>query len=293
MPYYLIHGLVVSLPFTCQGVDGAQAGAKVDVIAVETDVPRHLPAPKVTEQSFDVDHGAFLLRGGMQSARFLVENGNSIKFQKNKDCKEDLFLHNLFYQVMAAVLRQRKMLAFHASSASTNDQAVIVTGDSGAGKSTTISHLVTKGWHLQADDLCAVRLGENGKLEVLPGTKEVCLCEDALEYLPYSTVHLPRRDWHRNKVAISHNAQQQSKPVSRIIYLKRTENTSKVKVERISGQKKLELLLSCLYGPLLPKDIMSVQTSFLYTLSSIDLLLVSRPENRWSMDDVLGAIIGE
>ena len=288
---YLIHGLLLSVPFACDELIAAPDGALPDIVAKEGEVPRTLASPYVSEPSFDAADGAFLFRGGMRSARFLVQNGTQITFSKNRECQDDLFFHHLLYPVMAAVLRQRRLLPLHASGASNATGAVLLTGDSGAGKSTTISQMVSQGWSLQADDLCALQLTQNGELGVLPGTDRVHLCEEALARLPYQTACLPRRDWHRNKAPLALVSERKWQPIFRIVHLRLT-GSPHLQVKKITGQGKLSVLFASLYGPALPTELRASSSILLRSLKDIEMVAISRPRGKWSMNEVLEHVIG-
>jgi hypothetical protein len=283
---YLIHGLVISLPFACDELIRAPAGARADVLVQEGEVSRSLPGAVASDATFDSADGCFLLRGGPRSARFLVQDGRLVTFSKNRYCEGALFFHHLLYPVMAAILRQRRLLPLHASCATNDQGAVLVTGPSGAGKSTTISQLVARGWRLLADDLCALQLNQGGGLDVLPGTERVHLHEDALARLDCESDHLHRHDWHRQKAALPLPAQRRASPLSRIISLDHTD-ASRIEVRKVNGQDRLAMLLAALYGPMLPTEIQAASTVFLRSLERVEITLILRPRGLWSMDEVL------
>lgn len=72
----------------------------------------------------------------------------------------DDFAAYLYGPVFGHLLRQRGVLALHASSVSIDDAAVLFVGDQGAGKSTTAAALALRGFPALSDDLTA--LGHTG-----------------------------------------------------------------------------------------------------------------------------------
>lgn len=76
---------------------------------------------------------------------------------------EDLTTY--FYgAVLGFVLRSRGVLAMHASCVANEDGAILLAGDSGAGKSTTAAALDRRGWRVVSDDLTALsRPAETGQ----------------------------------------------------------------------------------------------------------------------------------
>lgn len=66
------------------------------------------------------------------------------------------------------LLHGRKVLLLHGSACARDGQAIVVCGDSGSGKSSTLVRLVDEGWESISEDLCAVDLrGERPR--VWPG----------------------------------------------------------------------------------------------------------------------------
>lgn len=66
--------------------------------------------------------------------------------------------------VFAALLRWRGDLCLHASVVARQGHAVMIVGNKGRGKSTTAAALVRGGWHLVADDVGVLSIGEGGIL---------------------------------------------------------------------------------------------------------------------------------
>jgi hypothetical protein len=287
---YLIHGLVIALPFACDELEHAPAGVPVDIDVRPGTVSRALESAALHDKDFDASPDQFLYRGGGRSARFLVEQGQAITFEKNRRCEDGLFLHHLLYPVMAAALRQRQLLVLHASSAISSRGAILITGESGAGKSTTVARLVAGGWPLQTDDVSALRLTPNGSIEVMPGTTRIHLHEDAATALALDTKGLARHDWHRMKMAVPVlAAPREPRAVHRIVYLSRALGGN-MRIEKVSGRDKLPLLLRSCYGPLLAEQIQTRFDVFSRALDSVEMISIARPLSAWTVDAVIGAI---
>jgi hypothetical protein len=62
----------------------------------------------------------------------------------------------LLGHVMACYLERQGILALHAAAISVGDQAVLLAGNKGAGKSTMVTSMVAAGFSLMADDIAAV-----------------------------------------------------------------------------------------------------------------------------------------
>lgn len=286
---YRIHGLILELPFPCEELGAPADGDSADLRVTAGEVSRILPDAELRDGAFDMTPTSCLYRGGVRSARFLGENGDTIIFRKNGRCEDDFFWHHLLYPVMAAVLWQRGLFVLHASSVISPHGAVLVTGESGAGKSTTVARLLTEGWPLQTDDVSALCPGADGVLEVMPGARRVHLHEDSAAQLGLDTQGLPCHDWHRMKVAVPAlvAAKRRGCAVGKIVYL---YHAPVFKAETVRGQGKLPLMLKSLYGPLLPQKSAAHYDLLGKALNEIEMIAIGRPPGCWTMEDVVRAI---
>lgn len=254
-------------------------------------MPETLAGAALCGAEFDTSPTRFLFRAGRRAARFLVEDGATITLERGPACELPLLIHHLVHSVMAALLRQRQLLVFHASTAVHDGAAVMIGGDSGAGKSTSIARLTRLGWTVQADDVSAVRLGDAGGLEVLPGTTRIHLDDHAADALALDTVGLVRHDWHRMKMAIPapSAATPRAVPLRRIVHLTRADGAS-FSAERLTGRAKLAMLTRLLYGPTLPEQIAARTALIDRTLTTAEMIAITRPAEGWTIDAVIDAI---
>jgi hypothetical protein len=288
---YSAYGLTLRTPLLCEGLIEADSGTVVDVDVVEGSVPRQLPNPAVRDAAVDATPGLFLLRGGSHSARFLVEQGTRVTFERNSAYRNDLFQHHFLHPVMAAILRHRQRLVLHASAAANSATTVVVAGESGAGKSTTVAALAAQGWHMLSDDIVALRLNEQGCLEVLPGAMHVHLHADAAAALPLDTAGLTRSEWHRQKMALPLRKTGSDRPcmVNRLIHLEKLPSAG-VRAESVAGREKLPLLLRSLYGPVLPSEMAAGFDLFAAALKDVQVLSVARPHDAWTLNEIIEVV---
>lgn len=286
-----MHGLALSLPFPCDQFEPLAPSACPDVVLREGEVPAVLAGASLCDADFDFSPTRFLFRGGERAARFLIEDGTTITLERGAACEMPLLIHHLVHSVMAALLRQRQLLVFHASTAVLDGRAVMIGGDSGAGKSTSIARLTRLGWTMQADDVSAVRLTDAGGLEVLPGTSHIHLDDHAAESLALDTAGLVRHDWHRMKMAYPAPpaATPRAVPLVRIAHLTRVDGAP-FSAERVIGRAKLPMLLGMLYGPMLPEQIAAGSALIDRMLATVEMIAITRPAEGWTMDAVIDTI---
>jgi hypothetical protein len=157
---YHAYGLTIRVPFACPALTPSDAGsvtAAADVVVVrENPVPRRLRAPQLGEASWDAAPGSFLLRGGKRAGRFLVE-GDAVTFERNSGCDDAILARYFTDRVLAAVLRHRGLLVLHANAVEAPDGAIVIAGESGTGKSTTLAALLDRGCRMLSDDVTALR----------------------------------------------------------------------------------------------------------------------------------------
>jgi hypothetical protein len=87
---------------------------------------------------------------------------------------------------LVALCYQRGIVAWHAATAVRDGEAVILAGDSAAGKSTLLTALWARGWGMLGDEVAPVTVDDGGRVSVLPTGGEIRLWPDALERLGLS-----------------------------------------------------------------------------------------------------------
>jgi hypothetical protein len=104
---------------------------------------------------------------------------------------EDLTAY-LYGPVLGFILRTWGRLALHASSVRVGDTAVLLAGDSGAGKSTTAAALAARGLPVLSDDLTAITDDDDGHPVAWPAFDHLRLWADAERVVLGSTGSLER-----------------------------------------------------------------------------------------------------
>lgn len=91
---------------------------------------------------------------------------------------------------LACLLLLRDVPTLHAAAIDTGDGAILILGDSGAGKSTTAASLIRQGYRLVADDTAALE-ERNGEVVVHPGLPRLRILEDSAIALGWNVAELP------------------------------------------------------------------------------------------------------
>jgi len=293
---YRVYGLTIRVPFACPALTPAETGCitpGVDVVVGEGLVPRRLRAPQASAASWEAAPGLFLLRGGRRAGRFLVEAG-AVTFERNSGC-EDVILARCFTdQVLAALLRHRGLLVLHANAVEVSGGVIVIGGESGAGKSTTLAALRDRGGRMLSDDVTALRPGGAPRsVEVLSGVAQTHLTADAAEGLGYTVGPAQLQPWRRMKAAIpTHDGMAQRAGRLRALYILRLSDGDDVVVTQANGGDKVRALQECVYGPMFTEEYPALFPLMSTVVNTVPFFWLERPTGRWSVGEVGDAILG-
>ena len=289
---YTIYDLTISVPFPCPPITPAAADAKPDVIVSDGAVPRAFSSPHAEGPFWQAEPGRFLFRGGHRSGRFLAEGGTRVTLERNPAAEDEMLCFHFLDAVLAAILRQRRLLVLHANAAVTPRGAIAVSGESGAGKSTTLAALLQRDCAMLSDDITALRLGDDGSVRALPGIPLLHLSEDSAAGLGRDIAGLPRHQWRRMKAAIPTQAAMATQPARlRALYLLQTHLGDDLRVQALTGTEKFAALQGCVYGPLLPQEHPGQFPLLAAFADQVSIFRIERPGALWAVPDVTNVIL--
>ena len=132
-------------------------------------------------------HGGALWRGQRgrfwfeipEVARYLVERGEQVTVEPLAGANPVDVARFLAATPSVAAFLQRGLPVLHAAVALGPGGAVLLSGDSSAGKSVLLASLLGRGWQMLSDDMAALSLGADGAVRVLPISDELRLWPDA------------------------------------------------------------------------------------------------------------------
>src|SRR5262249_20309363 len=104
------------------------------------------------------------------AGRFLVRNGNEILIEPASSSDSEIGVY-LLGTAFGVLCHQRGIPPLHASAIDVADGCVAFVGETGAGKSTLVAALAARGHEVIADDVCFLRLGDKGEVQVWPGVR--------------------------------------------------------------------------------------------------------------------------
>jgi hypothetical protein len=287
---YTVYGLVLRVPFPCSTLQPVPDESAPDVTVAEGPVPAELAARVAAGLSWQAAPGRFLSFAGRRTGRFLVEDGCRVTIDRSPAATDARIRLHFLSAVMAAVLRQRGMLVLHANAVLTATGALVFSGASGTGKSTTLGALLQQGYRMLADDMTAVHMGGDGVVTVVPGIPQFNLPSDAAASLRQATDGMARRRGRRIKVSIPAAIAADRAPL-RALYLLQPEAGTSVRREAVTGAAKFTALHGCLYGPAFQAEREALFPLEVALLAQTPVYRLVRPLDRWSMDDVLEVML--
>ena len=291
---YNVYGLSLQVPFVCAGLSPGDPDRSPDVVVVDAELPEFLVDPEIRGDGFDAAPGRLLLRFGRLSGRFLIENGRLVTVQRSPMAQDAALGFHLANSVMAAVMRQRGYLVMHASVAARGNSAVLLTGVSGAGKSTTLAALCARGWSILSDDVAVLQRSPEGEILVLPGVPQVSLFEHTAKELDLDIEGYPLYPWRRMKALISVPPPVSSQPVPlRRIFILELGRKPSLESETVQGAQRFSLVSDCLYGPIIPSEYAGLLPLQATLANQIPIVSLRRPSQCWSVDEVVAQIAND
>ena len=171
MHFYKAYGLRIRSTLPLPGLVEAEADEPTDV-AIEQ-------GPVALDRWHEMNDDGMKLTGVAEDVmRFHILDGERITVDLLPGGDAEYAQAILTGELFAALLRQRGLLALHASCVAKDGHAVGFIGNSGWGKSTLAMHFVEQGYRLLGDDVLAVSF-ENDEPVAIPGYPQVKLREDA------------------------------------------------------------------------------------------------------------------
>lgn len=197
---------------------------------------------------------------------------------------------------LGQVLQLRGTFSLHGSALWYRDRGVIVTGESGAGKSTTAMGLLRRGAALISDDLSPLRFPEKGGAEVLPGYPTMKLWGDALDRFGMPQGDLGRVLQGYNKWVLSARDffTDEPRPVAAVFQIVPAE-VERVEIEQMQGMDAFITYASQVYRAKTVQVLGLENAHFAFCsqlAETVPVYRISRPHNRWTVEAVLKAVEG-
>ncbi len=228
-------------------------GEKSDIIIINGKVPEALEDIVVEASNIKICKDKYWL-DIENVARYYVEKGELIIMEPYKNaCFEEIKLYVLG-SCIGAALYQRRMLPLHGSFINVEGKGLLLTGESGVGKSTIAAVMLKKGFKMLTDDVAAVVLHGLKGPTVYPGYPSQKLWEDAIERIGIVEEKkvLNRVNKDLNKYSVMRDKYFDNNPIPIKVIIEITSAIGEnIKIEEITGAGKLEVVLKNTYRKIL------------------------------------------
>lgn len=152
-----------------------------DVILRNVEKPRKVEAPAYISNLWQINQRQFAMQvEGV--GNFYACCGKEVEYAPVQDADPDWVNLYLSGQILVALLHQRKIINFHASSFIHHGHGIMLLGETGAGKSSLTAAFTINGATFLSDDLTPM-IFRDGKPFVLPVNKTIKLREDTINQL--------------------------------------------------------------------------------------------------------------
>lgn len=242
---YRIFGMNIASEFVLPQLMGSEG--EPDVYILEDKVPEKLSKAYEDNNFFQVSKKEllFCVKG---VGKYLISNGNRIIVDSEKGCNEQSLYLYLLGSAMGALLYQRGILPVHGSAVVVNERSIILTGDSGAGKSSLTMAFRKSGYPFLTDDIAALTQDDDGLVYVQPAYPQQKLWKDCIETMGSNTNDLAQIDTRLDKYYFSVDSGFYNSPVKLgticEIVPDKCENVS---IQVIEGIQKLYVIMRNIY----------------------------------------------
>lgn len=162
-----------------------------DIVIRFGSIPERLDDAVHARGALQIDRSGTCLLRIKNIAAYLVKPGE-VTLAPNNGADEAEIRVFLLGSVFGFLCHQRGLFPLHASCVAIGGKAVALCGPTGAGKSTTATHLTLRGHRLVADDVCVIDVAAAGGPRVLPAFPRLKLTEEALSALKISSEGVER-----------------------------------------------------------------------------------------------------
>ncbi|WP_432557732.1 hypothetical protein [Granulicoccus sp. GXG6511] len=277
------------------GEDDRSRDTAPDVTVAVAEFPDELCNPAGSSAVHQVNAEALLLRIS-DVGRYLVRGGREILIDPHPDATPHDLRVYLLGTCLGALLHQRGFLVLHASGVATDHGCVLFAGDSGSGKSTLLAEFLRRGYPMVVDDVCAVRVDQDGTPIVVPSYPRTRLWADAAERLAIDTSNLPRtkRSWDKFERQVPEQFSERDIPLTHLVHLAGPYDGYECVIEELSPIEAFPTVIHNTYRGILLDGLDRRATHFelaAQVAKSANILRVRRPAGLDSVEQLADLVL--
>jgi energy-coupling factor transporter ATP-binding protein EcfA2 len=256
--------------------------------------PKMLPEGKTANPELWITPSKYLIHF-KDVAWYYAENGNLIIVDSYPDADIKSLRLYLLCNAMAAIIHQRKLIPLHASGIINRNGVVLIAGQSGIGKSTTIKALTQKGHKIFSDDVCVLK-SQRKKILAIPSYPMMKLWENTFELLQLGSTneeHKLKYDMNKYGVFFHDEFISKWKPVMKIFNIEKIDDDGKVMITKLKGIESFKIIGENTYRNHYIEP-MKLNTLHFKMVSGLvqqcEVYKISRPANKESINEVVEII---
>jgi hypothetical protein len=218
-----------------------------DVSVFYGNMPKQIDGYIIKNKYFELSKREFYLNIKGIASYYVADGSTIIVKSELGSSLEDIKIF-LIGTCFGMLLKQRNTIAIHGGTVVVDGKGIIVTGHTGAGKSTLVSAFRNEGHAFLADDVSALGIDIDKNIIIHPTYPQQKLCKDAMDKMGYDTDNFLQIDSYRDKYAIPLETNFADFPVLlKAIYEVNIGQGDKVEFEEILGFEKMRLILRNIY----------------------------------------------
>lgn len=259
-----------------------------DIYIIRGEVPKELETAINKNKFIQVSKSEFLFAvAGV--GRYYISGGKYIVIEPERELNEKLVQLYLLGSAMGAMLLQRGTLPIHGSAVVIGDKAIIITGGSGAGKSSLALALREMGYLFLTDDVAALTQEKDGYFYVQPAYPQQKLWKDSIEAMGNDAQTLAQINNSKDKYYYPAARGFCDSPARLGVVCEivpQDRNMSELRA--INGVEKVDILMRNIYRYQLAGFFGSGQAYFKMCTDiakSVDMFRLLRPAGRFSVDE--------
>lgn len=235
MYYYSLFGYVIESDLEFPQLMISKE-TKADFVIKEGRVPEYVYDQREKNVYEIGDKSSWLIN---PTCMLYVENGQIITYEKQEGAMEQKVRNYIMGWGMSLVGLQKGIIAMHCSVVASEKGALLISGESGTGKSTLTNLILDAGYKFMADDMTYVETDESGEVYVKPAFPYQKLCRDAALRKGYSLEELIYVNESKDKFLVPYDGEFENKavPVKALLILRLTKDEA-VSVKEMAGMNK-------------------------------------------------------
>jgi hypothetical protein len=246
---YQIYGLIIKSEIEIPELCGyGEESTRCHVNISFGSAPRYINEPVFTTIWWQVSREEFYMHI-KDVGYYYVSNGTSIIVEPEDGADMEYIKVFLLGSALGMLMFQRNIIAIHGGTIEIDGRGIILTGQTGAGKSTLNSAFRKEGYRFLSDDVSALGKDDIGEIVIHPAYPQAKLCADTMLKLGYNLNNFNLLvDRERDKYSIpldgdfvGHNIRLGG------IYEISVDDVEKVGIIEVLGGEKIKLILRNIY----------------------------------------------